>query len=494
MTLKAGETLSLAVDIQGEPPAEDIVWSQPNGRVLNEAPGNGIYIDNSKPYMSFLEKEGVTRKDEGPVICTATNMHGKSSAQIMLTVVSKPSAPQDRLVVSNIHRNGCKLTWQPPADDGGLPVEFIVEKFIMHANAWTRCGTTTSTHFEVSDLENGREYGFAVVAVNEVGESDPIQTAKSIIAKDQFTIPLPPGAPDVTDWSERHFNLKWKEPIDDGGMPITGYHVEVKANNGEDWQLCEVIDTPVTKATVNGVQRGIEYQFRVIAISKAGKSEPSLPSRPKEARAQKLAPYIDAKNLHDVTVVAGDRVKFDLKIFGEPTPEVVWTKEGADEPLTSSSDRNLTIATTETSTKLVINNVKKCHAGKYVVNVYNASGSDSAKGEIKVLDRPSPPENLQVSLEDGICVLIWKKSKDDGGAAIEHYQVEKFETEKGTWMACGKSHDNTFEVKGILPGREYRFRVSAVNEYGDSDPAEAPNKICISLETVDLDSSVRNLH
>jgi hypothetical protein len=32
----------------------------------------------------------------------------------------------------------------------------------------TRCGTTTSTHFEVSDLENGREYGFAVVAVNEV--------------------------------------------------------------------------------------------------------------------------------------------------------------------------------------------------------------------------------------------------------------------------------------------------------------------------------------
>ena len=66
-----------------------------------------------------------------------------------------------------------------------------------------------------------------------------------------------------------------------------GYHVEVKANNGEDWQLCEVIDTSVTKATVNGVQKGIEYQFRVVAISKAGKSEPSLPSRPKEARAQK---------------------------------------------------------------------------------------------------------------------------------------------------------------------------------------------------------------
>ena len=100
-------------------------------------------------------------------------------------------------------------------------------------------------------------------------------------------IPLAPGAPTVKDWSERHMALEWKEPIDDGGLPITGYHVEAKANNGEDWQLCEVIDTPVTRATVQGIQQGIEYQFRVIAITKAGKSEPSLPSRAKEARAQR---------------------------------------------------------------------------------------------------------------------------------------------------------------------------------------------------------------
>jgi hypothetical protein len=102
-----------------------------------------------------------------------------------------------------------------------------------------------------------------------------------------LAIPLAPGSPEIIDWSERHMTLKWKVPIDDGGMPITGYHVEVKANNGEDWQLCEVIDSNVTRVTVQGVQKGIEYQFRVIAISKAGKSEPSLPSRAKEARAQK---------------------------------------------------------------------------------------------------------------------------------------------------------------------------------------------------------------
>ena len=42
-------------------------------------------------------------------------------------------------------------------------------------------------------------------------------------------IPLPPMAPEVTDWSEHHMKLSWKEPIDDGGAAVTGYHVEAKS-------------------------------------------------------------------------------------------------------------------------------------------------------------------------------------------------------------------------------------------------------------------------
>jgi len=39
ITLRVGETLALSVDIQGEPPAEDIVWSQGSGKVLTETQG-----------------------------------------------------------------------------------------------------------------------------------------------------------------------------------------------------------------------------------------------------------------------------------------------------------------------------------------------------------------------------------------------------------------------------------------------------------------------
>ena len=70
----------------------------------------------------------------------------------------------------------------------------------------------------------------------------------------------------------------------------------------------------------------------------------------------------------------------------------------------------------------------KKFAGKYTLTISNASGSDTAKAEIKVLDRPAAPEGLQATIEGTTCSLLWKKSKDDGGAPIEHYQARTTRT------------------------------------------------------------------
>ena len=86
-------------------------------------------------------------------------------------------------------------------------------------------------------------------------------------------------------------DLEWSTPLDDGNAAITSYHIEAKEKgHEEDWQIWETIDTNRTKATVNGLQKGREYQFRVIAINKAGKSDPSHPSRTKEALPRSRKP------------------------------------------------------------------------------------------------------------------------------------------------------------------------------------------------------------
>jgi len=41
----------------------------------------------------------------------------------------KPSPPGGPLKVTDVHAEGCKLNWNPPADDGGQPIEkYVVEK------------------------------------------------------------------------------------------------------------------------------------------------------------------------------------------------------------------------------------------------------------------------------------------------------------------------------------------------------------------------------
>ena len=259
---------------------------------------------------------------------------------------------------------------------------------------------------------------------------------------------------------------------------------------------------PVTTVTLQRLQKGQEYQFRVIAINKAGRSDPSVASRPKmakEADCKRVSPlnlilflpllvlpYIDAKTLRDVKIDAKDRLKFDVPIFGEPAPEVSWYN--GDDLI--ENDKSISITNLEGHTKIVFNSISKNHQGTYRLVIRNKSGEDSAKFSVTVIDKPQAPEGpLQTSIEGNMVTLLWKKIKDDGGAALEHYQLEKMDDEKRSWYACGHTLDNTYSL-ACLPGLTYKFRVSAVNRLGDSEPLVSDN---ISLADAGMDSSVRSV-
>ena len=100
---------------------------------------------------------------------------------------AKPSAPEGPLEVSDVHKEGCKLNWKPPADDGGEPIEgYVIEKFDPDVGIWLPAGTSAKPEFEVKDLNPGHEYQFRVKAVNKEGESEPLVTLAPIVAKDPF--------------------------------------------------------------------------------------------------------------------------------------------------------------------------------------------------------------------------------------------------------------------------------------------------------------------
>ncbi|CAB0002803.1 unnamed protein product, partial [Nesidiocoris tenuis] len=237
----------------------------------------------------------------------------------------RPSPPEGPLEVSDIHKEGCTLKWKKPKDDGGEPIEgYVVEKFDPETGIWQPVGRSKTPEMEVTGLTPGHEYQFRVKAVNKEGESDPLTTISSIIAKDPFVVPSEPGAPNPVDWNQNQVDLVWAEPTSDGGSPITGYIIEKKDKYSGIWEKALETTGCSPQGLVTGLVEGNEYQFRVIALNKAGMSKPSEPSKTFIAKPRYLPPKIDRRNLRDLTISAGSALKLDANIIGEPPPHVEW--------------------------------------------------------------------------------------------------------------------------------------------------------------------------
>ena len=99
----------------------------------------------------------------------------------------KPSSPRGPLDVSDITPEGCVLSWRPPEDDGGTPVQnYVVEKKGKDGKWKPVSKFCRGNKCEISDLEEGEKYEFRVMAVNEQGESEPLVTERAITAKHPF--------------------------------------------------------------------------------------------------------------------------------------------------------------------------------------------------------------------------------------------------------------------------------------------------------------------
>ena len=88
-----------------------------------------------------------------------------------------------------MHAEGCKLDWNPPADDGGCPIDhYAIEQLDEATGRWVPAGETAGkeTSFDVEGLTPGHKYKFRVKAVNRLGPSDPLTAQQAIEAKNPY--------------------------------------------------------------------------------------------------------------------------------------------------------------------------------------------------------------------------------------------------------------------------------------------------------------------
>ncbi|OZC09937.1 hypothetical protein X798_03043 [Onchocerca flexuosa] len=466
VVIKVGQPLRLTIHIDGEPPPE-VTWSY-DGKPLN----SDVAIEN-EDYITKLTITKANRKQSGSYIITATNENGSDSVTFAIKIKGKPGKPKGPLKVNDVFEDRATLSWEPPEDDGGEPVDhYEIERLDTKDGIWVPCGKSKNTLFEIQNLIKDRHYQFRVKAVNSEGSSEPLETDSSIQAKNPFDKADKPGKPVVTDWDKDHIDLEWTKPINDGGAPIEEYLIEKRSKYGR-WEPALTVSGDSIAATVQNLTEGEEYEFRVIAINKGGLSEPSDTSAAVIAKTRNLAPKIDRSTLKPVMVRAGQMVTFDVSVEGEPPPKTTWLNTNGNE---MKHGGRIKLDNSDYRTKLQIRASERSDSGIYKIRAVNPNGEDEATVEINVIDKPQPPEGpLNVTdIHADHATLDWKVPLDDGGLPIDKYIVERFDTSGGHWIPCIKvdGAQTTAVVDGLIEGHKYKFRVSAVNAEGESDPLD----------------------
>ncbi len=185
-----------------------------------------------------------------------------------------------------------------------------------------------------------------------------------------------------------------------------------------------------------------------------------------------VAAWLKHENLHALTVKAGQTARWEVKIGGEPAPEITWLKNG--QPIEQSPSLQIEHKKNDHTTFCILSAVR-ADCGKYTLKVRNEFrhnvGEDTETATLTVLDKPTKPRGpLDVSnVFEDCCDLQWLAPVDDGGQPIDFYQVEKLDTATGRWVPVTKVKDCKAHVDGLKKGQTYMFRVKAVNREGESD-------------------------
>ena len=191
-----------------------------------------------------------------------------------------PPNPPRNVKVKDITQTSCTLTWDAPEFDGGSPVTgYYIEKFTGSRWAKVNKKPIKDRKYDFDDLMEGSEYDFRVCAENDAGISKPSDGCGKFIAKDPFDAPSKMDAPKVNKITKDAADLSWEPPASDGGAPIEAYIVEKRKVGDVKWSPAGKVKD--TSTTVDGLEEGTEYEFRITPVNKAGPGQPSPGTRAK---------------------------------------------------------------------------------------------------------------------------------------------------------------------------------------------------------------------
>ena len=176
-------------------------------------------------------------------------------ATVLATPRGVPSAPRN--LAAEPGDAEVTLTWSPAANDGGSAVTGY--QYQVDQGDWINAGAAAARSVVVSGLESGRQYRFAVRAVNGIGPG----AVATVLATPRGV----PSAPRnlAAEPGDAQATLTWSAPAEDGGSDVTGYQYQV---DQRDWINAGA--AAARSVVVSGLENGRLYTFAVRAVNGVG--------------------------------------------------------------------------------------------------------------------------------------------------------------------------------------------------------------------------------
>jgi hypothetical protein len=130
-------------------------------------------------------------RDTGRYTIKLTCEAGTFEASANVNVLDVPTKPRN-LMPDEIRAEHVKLSWLPPEDDGGTPIQsYLVRYMDIDSGEWVTACTTTTPSATAQGLKPGHLYQFEVSAINKEGQSEPIFTGDPILAENPYSKSIP---------------------------------------------------------------------------------------------------------------------------------------------------------------------------------------------------------------------------------------------------------------------------------------------------------------
>ncbi|XP_010151376.1 PREDICTED: neuronal cell adhesion molecule isoform X6 [Eurypyga helias] len=219
----------------------------------------------------------VTDKDDGTYTCIVNTTLDSVSASAVLTVVARPNPPFDLELTGQLERS-VELSWIP-GDENNSPITTFVIEYedgLHEPGVWhyqTEVpGTQTTIQLKLSPYVN---YSFRVIAVNEIGRSQPSEPSEQYLTKSANPDENPSNVQGIGSEPD-NLVITWESLTGfQSNGPGLQYKVSWRQKDVDD-EWTSVIVANVSKYIVSGTPTFVPYEIKVQALNDLGYApEPS---------------------------------------------------------------------------------------------------------------------------------------------------------------------------------------------------------------------------